>query len=292
MIPEDQDVPIRREILLAVLDEGRQVVRVRHVALAEVAFEPPKAPGLDLVDLVHGAGNDVVLPGPAAAGLHDHVHLVGDGGLHHLAEVAGAHAVLTFKVRATHVDHDGDGVLAVALGDDPLGPGLPHHGGGGDHGSLGNDGSRGDHRGLGIDGSFRDHGRIGIVRRVGGLGELVRLGVVGYVAAGEGAAALAQHAQHRHHGDDDEQDAAILLGQHQQQGQKPQLSGGGPFPVPVLPGALIEAARASGPRAYGTGGYLLPLLHVGGAGTDFFTVTGWPFVFHGSNRSFSCHDSI
>ena len=38
VIPEDQDVPIRREVLLAVLDEGRQIVRVRHVALAEVAL--------------------------------------------------------------------------------------------------------------------------------------------------------------------------------------------------------------------------------------------------------------
>ena len=276
MIPEDEDVPVGREVGGAVLDEGGQVVRVRHVGGAEVVHQAAQAPGLDLIDLVHGAGDDVVLPGPAAAGLHDHVHLIGDGGLDHFAQVAGAHAVLGFQVRAAHVDHDGDGVLAVADGRDPLGPGLPHHGGGGDHRGRGDDG------GFRHNGRLGDGGRQGVGRGIGDQGILALIRQQGpYVHAG--AAALArEQAEHDQHGDDDEQEPAILLGQHQEQGQQAQLPGGGPLsPVPILTGALIEAPRAPAARAHGPGGYLIPLAHVDGTGTDFFAVALRPFVFHG-----------
>ena len=225
----------------------------------------------------------------AAAGLHDHVHLVGDGGLHHFTEVAGAHAVLGLQIRAAHVDHDGDGVLSVAQGDDPLASGLAHHGSGRHHrrlrihGGLGDDGSLGDHRGL-----------SSIIRDLRGLGDLVRVRVIGHVVAGkEGVAAAFEHAQHRHHSDDEQGEPPILLRQDHQQGQKAQLSGVGPIaPRPVVPGALIEAARAAAAGAYGTGGYLFPLVHMGGAGADFFAVTLRPIVFHDSNAPFSLFCTI
>ena len=120
MIPEDEEVAVCGVVLAAVLDEFGEVRGIGHGGRAKVVLQPLQSTGADAVDLVDGVGHDVVLPGLAAAGQDDEVDLVGETGLGHLAQVGGRHAVFGLQIRAAHVDHDGDGVLAAAERRDAL----------------------------------------------------------------------------------------------------------------------------------------------------------------------------
>ena len=69
---------------------------------------------LDLPELVDGAAHRAVFPALATAGVDQEVDVVPEFGPQHLLEVGGAHPGPGLQVGAAHVDHDGDGVLAVS----------------------------------------------------------------------------------------------------------------------------------------------------------------------------------
>ena len=127
VIPEDQLVAVGGVVLVAPLDKGGQRGGAGHGDIARVGHQTVKLAVLGFVDLVDAVGHDLVVPAGAAAGVDDHVHIVGKLRLGHLDDVLGAHRAAGLQIRAAHVDHDGHGVLALALDNGALGAGTGGH---------------------------------------------------------------------------------------------------------------------------------------------------------------------
>ena len=127
VIPEDQLVAVGGIVLIAPLDEGGERRGAGHADVARVGHQAVELAVFDLVDLVDAVGHDLVVPAGAAAGVDDHVHIVGELGLGHLDDVLGAHRAAGLQIRAAHVDHDGNGVLPLPLDDGALGAGAGGH---------------------------------------------------------------------------------------------------------------------------------------------------------------------
>ena len=127
MIPEDQLIAVGGEVLVTPLDEGCQIVGVGHGGVAGVFHQAGHLSAPDLIDLVDAAADHAVAPALAAAGIDQQIDLVADVGVEHFLQVGGTHAAAGFQVGAAHIDHDGNGVLAVAADDRALVTGALGH---------------------------------------------------------------------------------------------------------------------------------------------------------------------
>ena len=244
VVPEDQGVAVGGILLGAVFDEVGQVGGIGHGLVAEILLQAVELAVVHLIDLVDGGGDDVVLPLLAAAGADDDVDVLVRRGVQHLLEVCGAHGVLGFQVGAAHIDHDGGGVLAVAL---------EHHslltGGGGDGG---------------VDGLFlgRLRGLVAFLGHEGAAGAVLRLlQLDGGTAAGAGF----QQEQNNDGEDDEREDASAAAG-----GKHAALALGAANRLGSGTAAL-SADRAAG-------GDLLALADVGGTGDDFLVSAVWSLI--------------
>ena len=109
VVPEDEHIAVRGEVLIAVADEVRERRGLRHGDAARVLHKALEAVAVralrKLVYLVHGVGHYAVAPVGAAAGIDHDVHVAAQRGLRHLAEIGGGHAAPRLKVGAAHIDH-------------------------------------------------------------------------------------------------------------------------------------------------------------------------------------------
>ena len=114
MIPQDQHVAVRREVLCRPLDEASERRRIGHGTVTGVIHKAFEVTIGDLIDLVDAAADDIVPPLLAAAGEYDKIHLVRHVGVQHLLQIVGSHSAIGLQVRTAHVDHDSHSVFAVA----------------------------------------------------------------------------------------------------------------------------------------------------------------------------------
>ena len=95
MVPKDQFIPVRREILGAVFDKAGQRGGIRHGGGTCVLHQSAQlAAVLDLVDLVYAAADHIVFPLGRAAGIDDQVHIVAQGRFCHFHQVCCTHPAL------------------------------------------------------------------------------------------------------------------------------------------------------------------------------------------------------
>ena len=115
VIPQDQLVPVCREVLRGPLDVTREVVRVRHSSRARVLNKALHAAFHNLIDLIHSAADDRIAPAAAAAGVNKQIDLLPKISGYHLLQVRGSHTASGFQIRAAQIDHDSHSVVSAAL---------------------------------------------------------------------------------------------------------------------------------------------------------------------------------
>ncbi len=114
MVPEDQLVAVRREILGGPFNKGRKCCGIGHDLRTVVLYKALQLAVPDAVDLVGCTADDVVLPSGAAAGVHQQIDVVRDRCFGHFHQIGGGHRTAGFQIGAAHVDHQGDGIFAAA----------------------------------------------------------------------------------------------------------------------------------------------------------------------------------
>ena len=114
MIPEDQLIAVRREILRAIANKFGKRRRLGHRLVAHVRFQTLQLTVFHAVDLVDLTADTLRFPACASAGIHDDIHVVAVARSCNLGEVGRCHAASGFEVRTAEIDHHCDLILIIA----------------------------------------------------------------------------------------------------------------------------------------------------------------------------------
>ena len=115
MIPQDQFIAVSRKFLRAILNIACQIVGIGHGACAGVFNQALHAAAHDLIDLIDSAADDIIAPALAASRIDKEIYLASEISRDHFLQVRSSHAASGLQISAAEVNHDRDGIFAVAL---------------------------------------------------------------------------------------------------------------------------------------------------------------------------------
>ena len=115
VIPQDQFIAVRGEVLRTILDIARQIVRTCHGRRSRIFLKALDAAVHHLIDLVDLIADDTVAPVAAASRKYQQIDIASELGRSHLLQVGSTHSASGLQIRSAQVDHDRNGILAIPL---------------------------------------------------------------------------------------------------------------------------------------------------------------------------------